>query len=383
MIERSISNDLLELLSSFPVLGIIGSRQVGKTTLSKQLIKSISKESIYIDLENPKDQAKIYDPVMFFENNIDKLVVLDEVQRMPDLFPVLRSMIDQKREPSRFILLGSASPELIRDSSESLAGRIAYEELFPFNLAEVGANNLSKLWFRGGFPDAFLAKSDKLCSKWHKNFVKTYIERDIPMLSQNVNWSIIQKLWVMLAHISGSVINYTNIGKSLEISSVTLKKYISFMEQAFLIRQLQAYSINVKKRIVKNPKVYVRDTGILHYLLNIDSYNDLLMNPVLGHSWEGFVIEQILNRAGDGVQPFFYRTHQGTECDLVLQKGGRPYFGIEIKYTSSPKITKGLLLSFEDLQTVENYIITPNTDDYMITKNIRVCKLTDFLEKYL
>ncbi|MFH2096772.1 MAG: ATP-binding protein [Bacteroidota bacterium] len=383
MIKRRITADLLELAESFPALGIIGPRQVGKTTLAKEIIKNLNKHSVYLDLENPRDIAKINDPVLFFESNLDRLIVLDEVQRIPDLFPVLRAMIDLKRVPSRFILLGSASPDLIRDSSESLAGRIAYQELFPFNILEMKNMPVETLWFRGGFPDAILSKSDNLSLKWHQNFIKTYIERDIPMLGLNIDRNIIHKLWTMLAHWNGNMINYSTLSKSLELSSTTVKKYVSFLEDAFLIRQLQPYSPNIKKRLVKSPKVYIRDTGILHYLLHIDSFADLQLHPVIGHSWEGFSIEQIIQVANDRLQPFFYRSHQGAECDLVLVKGGKPYYGIEIKYTASPKITKGLLQSIEDLNTEKNFIITPESDDYFITKGIRVCSLQTFLNKHL
>lgn len=383
MIKRNIDKFLVKLLKNFPAVGIIGPRQVGKTTLTKLLKNSIPKESIYIDLENPKDRAKLNDPVLFFESMIDKCVILDEIQRFPELFPILRSMIDAKREPSRFILLGSASPDIIRDSSESLAGRIAYCELSPFNITELNNNSFKNHWFRGGFPDAFQAIDEEIVYEWHYNFVKTYIERDLPLLGLNVDSKILEKLWTMISHLHGNILNYSNLGKSLSLSSTTIKKYLNFLENVFLIRQLQPFSPNIKKRIVKSPKVYIRDSGILHYLLNINSFNELEFHPIVGSSWEGYVIEQILQLSNYRLQGYYYRTHEGTECDLVLLKGNIPHVSIEIKYTSSPKTSKGMLQAFEDLKTTQNFIITPTTDDYLITKNIRVCNLFDFLSKHL
>lgn len=384
MILRFITESLLETLSYFPVTGIVGPRQVGKTTLVKYLTKKLNKESVYLDLENPEDQAKLNDPVLFFQRNIEKCVILDEIQRMPELFPILRSMVDLNRIPGRFIILGSASPDLIRDSSESLAGRIAYEELTAFNLTEIKeVRDVYHHWFTGGFPDAFLAPNNSLKKKWLSNFIQTYVERDLPMLGLNINRNIIRKLWTMIAHIHGNVLNMNNLGKSLEISSTSIKKYLSFLEDAFLIRQLYPYSVNVKKRLVKSPKVYIRDSGILHHLLNIPDFDSLESNPIIGASWEGYVVEQITQKLDIDTSYFFYRTHDGTECDMVLIKGGKALMGIEIKYTSSPKLTRGITQAFKDIGAEINYIITPHTDDYLIQENVRVCNLSIFLEKYI
>ena len=384
MISRFITRSLLETLGYFPVTGIIGPRQVGKTTLVKYLVKQFDKESVYLDIENPEDLAKLTDPVLFFRRNQDKCVVLDEIQRMPQLFPVLRSMIDMKRVNARFIILGSTSPDLIRDSSESLAGRIAYEELTPFNITEIAEKkDIYYHWFSGGYPDAFLAPSDSVKRKWFSNFTTTYIERDLPMLGLNINRDIIRKLWTMIAYIHGNVLNMNSLGKSLEVTSTTIKKYLSFLEDAFLIRQLYPYSANVKKRLVKSPKIYIRDSGILHHLLNIPEFESLESNPILGHSWEGYVIEQIAHKLDSETQCYFYRTHEGAECDLVLVRGVSPVSGIEIKYTSSPKLSRGLNQAFQDIDVDQNYIITPGSDDYLINEKIRVCNLTTFLDKYL
>lgn len=384
MINRFKTENLIEILNYFPVLGIVGPRQVGKTTLAKIISKELKKEVLYLDLENPADLSKLSDPVLFFTNNEDKCIILDEIQRMPKLFPVLRSMIDQNRIAGRFLILGSASPDLIRDSSESLAGRIAYEELCPFNLKEVnGVKNVEEHWIAGGYPDAMLAPNAKIRKVWLQNFIQTYVERDLPLLGLNIDRTIIKKLWTMVAHINGNVLNMSNLSKSLELTSTTIKKYLSFLEQAFLIRQLQPYSVNIKKRLVKSPKVYVRDSGILHHLIGVEDLNTLSGKPIIGNSWESYVVEQVIQISGDDYEPYFYRTHEGAECDLVLAKSGIPLYGIEIKYTSSPKITKGLRNAFADLKTKKNFIITPMSDDYFIDEDIRVCSLSTFLEEYI
>ena len=384
MILRNKLTEIAEALSFFSIVGIIGPRQVGKTTLAKEVAKNIKKETIYIDLENPRDIAKLQDPVLYFEDNINKCIILDEIQNTPYLFSILRSMVDLKREPYRFIILGSASPDLIRDSSESLAGRIAYIELSPFNLTEINKqNNLDKLWLRGGYPDAFLAKKNNFVEQWHYNYIKTYIERDLPNLGLKTNKNILIKLLQMSSHIHGDVINYNNLAKSLGLSSNTIKKYISFFESAFIIRLLQPFHTNIKKRLIKSPKIFIRDSGILHYLQNINEKEDLYGNPILGNSWEGFVIEQIIELLPNKYQYFFYRTHDGSECDLVIAKSQKPIVSIEIKYSSSTKLTKGSFYAFSDLNAIENYVITPNSDNYLIRENIRVCNLNDFLKNYL
>ena len=386
MITRTRLKEIAESLEYFPVVGIIGPRQVGKTTIAKEISKIIKKETIYIDLENPRDIAKLHDPVLYFEDNIDKCIILDEIQNTPYLFSVLRSMVDLKREPCRFIILGSAIPELIRDSAESLSGRIAYIELSPFNLTEVYKPKqkiVDKLWLNGGFPDAFLMNNQKFTEQWHYNYIKTYIERDLPNLGLKTDKNILIKLLQMLSHIHGDIINYNNLSKSLGLSSNTVKKYVSFFESAFIVRLLQPFHTNMKKRIIKSPKIYIRDTGILHYLQNINDKEDLYGNPLIGNSWEGFVIEQIIEILPNKYQVYFYRTHDGSECDLVIAKSQKPVASIEIKYSSAPKLTKGILFAFDDLNSKNNFVVTPDSDDYLLKKNIRVCNVYDFLTKYL
>ncbi len=383
MVNRKIENKLVKTIGNFPVTGIIGPRQVGKTTLAKKISKIIEKETVYIDLENPRDKIRLSDPNLFFEQNIDKCVILDEIQTMPELFSILRSMVDLSRVPARYILLGSASPLLIHESSQSLAGRIAYIDLAGFNITEFDNEIQNKLWFRGGFPDAFLAADNEIWLQWLDNFIKTYIERDLPMLGLNIGVGTLRNLWMMIAHSHGNVINYSNISRALELTSTTIKKYLDFLENAFLIRQLQPFYSNAKKRIVKSPKLFIRDSGILHNLLNISSEIVLEGNPMKGNSFEGFAIEQILQMADSVYKPYFYRTHHGAECDLVFTKSSKPIFAIEIKYTSVPQPTKGNIISFDDIGAQHNFIITPDSEDYLIYKNIRVCSLHDFLNTYL
>ena len=323
MIKRFIENKVEKSLKYFPVIAIIGPRQVGKTTLAKSIAKLIDKESVYIDLENPRDLAKIQDPVLYFEANQNKCIILDEIQRSPELFPVLRSMIDLNRVAGRFVLLGSASPDVIRDSSESLAGRIAYIELAPFNLTEIASvinSNTNKLWLQGGFPDAFLLDDREMLTDWHYNYIKTYVERDLPNLGLKVSGSVLMKLIQMLSHVHGDLMNYSGLSKSLGLDINTIKKYINFFEEAFIIKQLKPFHPNIKKRLVKAPKVFIRDSGVLHYLQNISDAEDLFGNPLIGNSWEGFAIEQIRQLLPQKYQVFYYRTQDGSECDLVIDK---------------------------------------------------------------
>lgn len=384
MIARKIQNHIHDLLSYFPAVGIIGPRQVGKTTLVKQLMTQIKQPSIYLDLEYPGDLSKLNDPVLFLEQNQDYCIIIDEVQRMPELFPVLRSLIDQNRIPGRFILLGSASPEIIQNSSESLAGRIAYVQLTPFNFLEVQyISTLNLLWFRGGFPNALLAPDDNLSKTWLQQFVMTYIERDLPMLGFPGTPKVANRLWQMLAHYNGNLLNASNFSKALGISVPTSLKYIDFFENAFLVRRLQPWEFNAKKRLVKSPKIYIRDTGLLHHLAGIKDFNSLMGNILIGSSWEGYVIEQIAQILPDDYGVYFYRTQAGAEADLVIVRGIKPICCIEIKFTSSPSASKGLMNVISDLGTQKNYIITPQSDTFYVNKQVQVMKLEDFIRDEL
>jgi predicted AAA+ superfamily ATPase len=383
MVKRTLEKELAELVTLFPAVGIIGPRQSGKTTLARILMKSISKKCLYLDLESPTDRNKLTEPEYFFEDNKDNCIVIDEIQRMPELFPLLRSVIDKHKVPGRFIVLGSANPAIMRDSSESLAGRIAYKELSPFNLMETGFENMKKHWLQGGFPYAYKQKNSNTAKIWLENFITTYIERDLPVIGLDASPIILANFWTMLAHSHGNVFNASNFSRSLGVSSPTITRYLHFLEEAFLVNRLMPFFHNSKKRLVKSPKVYIRDSGVLHYLTGSLDPSVLPVHPIVGASWEGYVVEQVKQTLGRKLDMFYYRTHHGTECDMVLAKGYKPLVSIEIKYSSAPKITKGFSVAIEDLGTKNNFIITPYSDDYSIRENIRVCNLKTFLTIHL
>lgn len=382
MISRIIVAELVELLSEFPVVAIVGPRQVGKTTLVKSIQRDIDREIIYIDLENPRHEVKLSDPVLFFENNEDKCVVLDEIQRRRDLFPILRAMIDQNRKPARFILLGSASPELIRDSSESLAGRIFYKELCPFHLLELPENSERKLLTRGGYPNSFLSVSDQKSEWWREGFIQTYVEKDLPLLGLPLSPGESTRLLRMIAHLHGHVLNYSTLSRSLGVSSPSVKKYILFLEHAFLIHLLEPYSGNTSKRIVKAPKIFLRDSGMLNYVLGIGSYNDLLSHPAAGNIWEGFVLSQIKAILPYNASLCYYRTGHGAELDLVITLPRGKRIGIEIKLSSAPKLSKGNYESMKDLRLKQLYVIAPTEDHFWLQEHIQVMGISEFVKMF-
>jgi predicted AAA+ superfamily ATPase len=367
-----------EYLKLFPAVGIVGPRQVGKTTLVRNL--ELDKESIYLDLEKSSDRAKLADPELFLKAHEDKTVILDEIQMMPELFAELRSLIDEKREPGRFIILGSASPELIRKSADSLAGRIGYLELTPFHLGEMEYDDMDRLWIRGGFPLSFLAASERSSRLWRENFIKTYIERDLGLLGLNTDPYLVERFWRMLAHAQGGLLVSENFAKALGISRPTVNKYLEFLHGSFMVRLLQPYYPNVKKRLVASPKVYIRDSGILHSLTGIDSYEGLINQLLVGNSWEGFVIEQICNVLGDEYEYYFYRTHQGAECDLLLMRSGKVKYAIEIKNTLSPKISKGFRISMEDTKAENGILLSRIQDTYPLDTTVQAMGLWEFFQ---
>lgn len=379
-ILRGLHHQLKELAEDFPAIGVIGARQTGKTTLVKSLSKDWHQPTVYLDLENPRHAAQLTDPMIYFESHQQKCVILDEVQVMPQLFALLRPLIDEDRRPGRFILLGSVSPELIKGTSESLAGRIAYEELSPLQLIELTAEDLQNHWLRGGYPLSFLAKSENSSRRWRMNYIRTYSERDLPQFGLSASALTIQTLWSMLAHLNGNLLNTSTLSRSMGLTHPTISSYLDFLEGAFLIRRLPPFHFNIKKRLVRAPKLYFRDTGLLHQLLNISQHQDLVSSPHVGASWENYVVEQICSALQGRFEFYFYRTHQGTECDLVLVQGMTPRVSVEIKFSSAPKLTKGHLQAIEDLGTDRNVIIAPVKDNFKIHTQIEVMTLYSFLK---
>lgn len=376
--DRSIFSLLQEYLSIFPAVGLLGPRQVGKTTLVKNL--KLEKESLYLDLEKASDRAKLVDPELFLKAHADKTVILDEIQLMPELFAELRSLIDEQREPGRFILLGSASPDLIRKSADSLAGRIGYLELTPFYLGEVETDELEKLWIRGGFPLSFLAKSDRESQLWRQNFIKTYLERDLAQIGLSTDPRLVERFWMMLANAQGGIWNAESFAKALGITRPTVNRYLEFLEGSFMVRVLAPFHQNIKKRLVKSPKVFIRDAGLLHSLTGVTSMDSLINQLLVGPSWEGFVIEQIIATLREEYEYYFYRTHQGAECDLLLVKNGVVKTAIEIKNTLSPKLSKGMQISMEDTGAEKGVIICRISDGYPLSEKVRAVGLREFLK---
>ncbi|MFD2034920.1 ATP-binding protein [Belliella marina] len=385
MIYRRIALELEELLQDFPAVSILGPRQVGKTTLAQEIAIKLDKEAIYLDLESPSDRSKLAEPEQYFDMYKGKLIILDEIQRVPELYPILRGVIDKRRKEGhrygQFLILGSASLELIKQSSESLAGRIAYEELFALNLLEVQKENnpLERLWLRGGFPDSFLARSNAASLRWRNNFITTYLERDIPQIAQFVPANRLRRLWTMLAHLQGTQLNMSQLGGSMDLSSPTIKSYIELLEDLLLLRSIRPWYSNVGKRLVKSPKVYIRDSGLVHALLNIGEMDELLSHPILGLSWEGFIIENILSTLPKGAEYWHYRTFSGAEIDLVITYKTK-VIAIEIKRTMSPKVSKGFVISCEDIKATDRYIVYGGSESFPISNDTTAIPLLQFLE---
>ncbi|MEI7583008.1 ATP-binding protein [Runella sp.] len=375
--KRFITNRVLERIENLPAVALLGPRQVGKTTLAKQLQKEIAKESIYLDLESQEDYNKLINIESYLLQRDDKLLIIDEVQRMLELFPVLRSVIDRNRSNTRFMLLGSASPELLAKSSETLAGRISYIEVNPFIYPEVsGSYSFQQLWLRGGFPTMLMTQSEEVSFANRLDFIQTYLERELPLLGLSVSPIMLRNLLRMISHVHGNIINYSDLSKSLGIDVNTVKRYLDYFENSFLIRRLQPYFVNISKRLVKSPKVYIRDSGLLHAVVGIENEEDLEGYIGKGNSWEGFVIQQIIAQLKPSVYPYYYRTQDGSELDLVLVKGLSPVLGIEIKYANAPKITKGTTVASQDLGTLPVLVVTPfATEDYELSPTTKV---TDF-----
>ena len=341
--------------------------------------------SIYLDLEDPADRDKLADPALYLSAHEDKLVILDEIQNMPDLFAILRGLIDKGRrkgrKTGRFILLGSASIELVRQSSESLAGRIAYRELAPLDIAETGAASLDTLWLRGGFPRSLLAKNDGLSLEWRRSFLLTYLTRDIPALEPRIPAETLRRLWTMLGHAQGTPVNASRLATSLSVSSPTVARYIDLLVDLLLVRRLLPYHANLGKRLVKAPKIYVRDSGVLHALLAVPTRNALLDHPIIGASWEGFVIESLINCAPSWTSPFYYRTSAGAEIDLLLELPGSELWAIEIKRSLSPKVERGFHIACDDLKPVRRLVVYAGTERVPLPHGVKAVGLFELAEE--
>lgn len=385
MLTRWITKKLQNDIAGMPAVALLGARQVGKTTLVKTIANDM--ESIYLDLEAPEDALKLTDPTSFLSSHSDKLVILDEIQRSPDIFNILRGLIDKNRQAGRnsgqFLLLGPAAINLLRQSSESLAGRISYIEMGGLNLLEIGPDpkDIQKLWLRGGFPDSYLARDDKMAMEWLENLIRTYLERDVPQMRYHVPAARMRRLWTMLAHLQGEHVNYSKIGSSLEIDGKTVSHYIDMLTDLLLVRRLQPWHANVKKRLVKSPRYYIRDSGILHRLLGIGSHDGLLSNPVLGKSWEGFVIENIHSVLPSLAETYFYRTAAGAEIDLVIKISSSEIWAVEIKYGTAPKLGKHFRAICDDVGATHKYIVYGGDDEFQIGDDISIISLSKLMEK--
>ena len=386
MYKRELTHKITERLAQNPAVAILGPRQVGKTTLAFEIAKG--RPSIYLDLENPEDLQKLRDPAHYLALHTDKLVILDEIQRYPDLFMSLRGVIDLGRREGkgngRFLVLGSASNDLLKQSSESLAGRISYLELSglgPFEIESPNSKHLNQLWLRGGFPDSYAASSDAESHEWRRNFIKTYLERDIPQLGSHIPATTLMRFWTMLAHTQGELLNASKLASSLGVESVTVSRYLDLMVDLLLVHRLEPWHGNVKKRLVKSPRTYLRDSGVVHTLLQIPDYEYLLGHPILGKSWEGFVIQNILSALPSHVHPFFYRTSAGAEIDLLLELGLGDYWAIEIKSSKTPKIKKGLHMACEDLKVKRKFVIYTGEDTFSLGNETIVMPLPLFLQE--
>ena len=384
MINRILEASILQSLDFFPVVGVLGARQVGKTTLVKSLMRQSNRSAIYFDLEMAEDyETLVNNTTWVIDNNRDKTIIIDEIQRCLPLLPQLRGLIDRDRKPGRFVLLGSASPIFLQKSSESLAGRVAYHELSPVNWPEAMQVNIPENthWLRGGFPDALLAPTDVFWGQWQQNFIKTYVEQDLSILGMPSQPAMTNSFLRMISHLHGSLLNYSTVGNSLGLTHTTVQRYVNILEQAFLVRRLEPWFINMGKRMVKSPKIYIRDSGNLHYLHNIRSFTDLTQNPIAGASWEGYIIEQVIQQLKDGVQPYFYRTTNGAEMDLVLVRGLKPMVSIEIKLSLTPALRRGSTESINDLMTEHNFVVTPAGGETPLKPNWLHCNLTELLSQ--
>lgn len=380
MIDRIVYNKILKALSRQSAVGIIGPRQVGKTTLALEIGKKI--DSIYLDLESRQDRAKLENPSLYLNHHENKMIIFDEIHRMPEIFQELRGIIDVRRRNKKsygqFLILGSASIDLLRQSSESLAGRIEYIDLLPLNAMELNNNEkeLQTLWLRGGFPNSYLASSEEASYVFRQNFIQTYLERDIPQFGPRIPSETLERFWIMIAHHQGSMFNASKLAASLSTSSPTVSKYLDLLVDLLLVRRLQPYHSNLGKRQIKSPKTYIRDSGVLHALLGIESYDDLISNPIVGNSFEGFVIENIASVIPHRTKTSFYRSSAGAEIDLILElPKNKGLWAIEIKLGANPKPSRGFYSAISDLKPQRSFVVYSGNESYPISEGVEAIGL--------
>ena len=385
MITRRDTELVQRDLTAFPSVVLLGPRQVGKTTLARAIANTVA-HCIYLDLEDPSDRARLGNTRDYLDLHRHRLVILDEVQQMPDLFRILRGQIDARRRDGRtsghFLLLGSASGALLRQSAESLAGRTAYRELAGFDALEAGSD-LSRLWLRGGFPESFTATDDDLSLRWRANFIRTYLERDLPQSGLRAPVETLRRFWTMLCHRQGSVFNAAELARSLGVSVPSVNRYADTLVDLMLLRRLQPYHANVGKRLIKSPRVLVRDSGVVHALLNIRSLDDLLGHPVAGASWEGIVVENLIGAAPVGTDAFFYRTRSGAGIDLLLLLPGHELWAVEVKRSSAPRVPRGFRVATTDVAATRKFIVYPGTETYPLGDGMLAIPLPALMQRLI
>lgn len=386
MIERRVTAEVAGLLEHLPAVALVGPRQAGKTTLALTIAEG--RPSVYLDLESAADRARLAEPELYFADHADELVILDEIHRAPGLFEALRGVIDDGRRTGRgvgrFLLLGSAAIDLLAQAGETLAGRIAFVELAPFDVTEVGAQRLDRLWIRGGFPDSFLAAEEKISLRWREDFIRTYLERDVPQLGPRIPAETLRRLWTMFAHNQGGLFNAAQLARGLGVSAKTIAHYLDLMVDLLLVRRLPPHLPNAGKRLVRSPKVYVRDSGLLHALLGLADKEAVLGHPVTGPSWEGMAIENLLAAAGEGghqVQGSFYRTSHGAEVDLVLDWSGGERWAVEIKRSLAPTVERGFHSALADLEPERALVVYPGEERYRIRSSIEAIGVAEMCQQ--